>query len=298
VRPIGSISVLAIVGALALAASASASTLAVDRGGTLRFDAGRGEANNVDLRDGAAQTTVTDSGSIIHAGNGCTQVSPHEASCPLPGTFGPQNVAMTLGDRDDDARAFKFSLGSVAVDGGTGADTIDDSPQLGANVDGGVGDDTITVHPNFGGHVDVNGGLGRDTISAIAGSGTVDGGLGDDDITLTTFVEPSPGASAAYGGLGDDTITADGSTDMGLIDGGFGDDRISTGEFVVVAELRGGSGDDRIVSQHGTSTITGGFGRDFIDGGDEGDTIDCGFGVDRYVKYAGDTVSNCEIAQT
>jgi Ca2+-binding RTX toxin-like protein len=84
---------------------------------------------------------------------------------------------------------------------------------------------------------------------------------------------------------------------MALIDGGLGDDRISTGPLAVVAQLTGGLGDDRIVSQHGTSTITGGFGRDFIDGGDEGDTIDCGVGIDRYVKYAGDTVSNCEVAQ-
>ena len=294
-RPIGSISVLAIVGALALAASASASTLAVDRGGTLRFDAAKGETNNVDLRDGGGQTTVTDSGSIIHAGSGCTQVTPHEASCPLPPGFAGQDVAMTLADRNDVARAFKVSFGRVAIDGGAGNDTISDSPQSGADVDGGLGDDTITVHPNFGGSVDVHGGLGRDSITAASASGTVDGGLGDDDIALTTFV--NPGVSAAYGGLGDDTITADQATNMGLIDGGLGDDWISTGPLAVVAQLTGGFGDDRIVSQHGTSTITGGFGRDFIDGHDEGDTIDCGVGIDRYVKYAGDTVSSCEIAQ-
>jgi Ca2+-binding RTX toxin-like protein len=295
VRPIGSISVLAIVGALALAAGASASTLAVDRGGTLRFDAAKGEANNVDLRDGGGQTTVTDSGSIIHAGNGCTQVTPHQASCPLPMGFGPQDVIMKLGDRNDVASAFKVSFGRVAIDGASGDDTIDDLPQSGADVDGGLGDDIITVHPNFGGHVDVHGGLGRDTITAISASGTVDGDLGDDKITLTTFVNPA--VSAAYGGLGDDTITADGDTRMGLIDGGLGDDQISTGPLAVVAQMTGGFGDDRITSQHGTSTISGGFGRDFIDGGDEGDTIDCGFSIDRYVKYAGDTVSNCELAQ-
>ena len=294
-RPIGSISVLAIVGTLALAASASASTLAVN-GGVLRFDAAKGETNNVDLRDGGGQTTVTDSGSIIHAGSGCTQVTPHEASCPLPPGFAGQDVAMTLADRNDVARAFKVSFGRVAIDGGAGNDTISDSPQSGADVDGGLGDDTITVHPNFGGSVDVHGGLGRDSITAASASGTVDGGLGDDDITLHTFLNPA--FSAAYGGLGDDTITADLATNMGLIDGGLGDDRIATGPQAVVAQLTGGFGDDRIVSQHGTSTITGGFGRDFIDGHDEGDTIDCGSGNDRYVQYAGDTVSNCETPQT
>jgi len=296
VRPIGSISVLSVVGTLVVAASASASTLAVDNGGTLRFTAARGEANNVNLQDVGLQTVVTDSGSILQAGAGCTQVSAHQASCALPASF-TQDVVMALGDRNDAARAFKLSFGSVAIDGGLGDDTIDDSPQVGANVDGGPGDDTITVHPNFGGSVDVHGGLGRDRITAISGSGTVDGGLGDDTIALTAFVEPSPGASAAFGGLGDDTITADGATSMGLIDGGLGDDRISTGASSTVAEIRGGFGDDRITSQHGTSTITGGFGRDVIDGGDEGDTIDCGAGIDRFVRYDGDTVSNCEIAQ-
>ena len=295
-RPIGSISMVTVVAMLAVAGTASASTLAVDKGGTLRFTAARGEANNVNLQSVGLQTVVTDSGSVIHAGNGCMQVSAHQASCPLPASFS-QDVAMTLGDRNDAALAFKISDGSVAIDGGLGDDTIQDSPQVGANVDGGPGDDTITVHPNFGASVDVHGGLGRDRITAISASGTVDGGIGDDTITLTTFVEPSPGASAAFGGLGDDTITADGATAMGLIDGGLGDDRISTGEFSAVAEMRGGFGDDRITSQHGTSTITGGFGKDVIDGGDEGDTIDCGAGVDRFVRYDGDTVSNCEIAQ-
>jgi Ca2+-binding RTX toxin-like protein len=295
VRPIGSISVLAIVGTLGLAAGASASTLAVDRGGTLHFDAGRGEANNVDLRDGGGLTTVTDSGSTIHAGNGCTQVSAHEATCPLPPNFGDQDVVMTLADRNDVARASKLTFGHIAIDGGSGNDTIGDFPQSGADVDGGLGDDTITVRPNFGGSVDVHGDLGRDSITATAASGTVDGGAGDDDITLTNFVNPA--VSAAYGGLGDDTITADQATDMGLIDGGLGDDRISTGPLAVVARLTGGFGDDRIVSANGTSTISGGFGRDFIDGGDQGDTIDCGAGIDRFVQYAGDTVSNCEIAQ-
>jgi Ca2+-binding RTX toxin-like protein len=180
VRPIGSISVLAIVGGLTLAASASASTLA------------------------------------------------------LSGGFGDQDVVMTLADRNDVARAFKVSFGNIAIDVGAGNDTISDAPQSGANVDG---------------------------------------------------------------GLGDDAITADQGTNMGLIDGGLGDDRISTGPLAVVAQLTGGFGDDRIVSQNGTSTISGGFGRDFIDGHDEADTIDCGAGLDRFVQYAGDTVSNCEVPQ-
>jgi Ca2+-binding RTX toxin-like protein len=297
VRPIGSFSVLAIAGMLAFVGSASASTLAVDRGGTLRFSAGWWEANHVNATDvgtGGA-TVVTDPGSIIHVGNGCVQVTPHEGSCPLPANF-EQDLAIYLGDRNDFAHAFKLSLGHIAISGGTGADTIEDLPELGADVSGGPGDDEITVHPNFGGVVDVHGDSGRDTISAISASGVVDGDSGDDQITLTTFVEPSPGASAAYGGWGDDTISAEGATSMGLIDGGVGDDTVTTGALALVAEIRGGFGADEITSLNGTSQISGGFGPDSIDGGGEGDTINCGFGIDKYVQYAGDTVSNCEIA--
>jgi Ca2+-binding RTX toxin-like protein len=223
VRPIGSISVLAIVGGLALAASASASTLAVDSGGTLRFDAARGEANNVDLRDGAGQTTVTDSGSIIHAGNGCTQVTPHQASCPLPGGFGDQDVVMTLADRNDAARAFKVGFGHIAIDGGAGNDTISDSPQSGANVDGGLGDDDIAltnfVNPTVSA---AYGGLGDDTITADQGTnmGLIDGGLGDDRISTG----PLAVVAQLTGGFGDDRIVSQNGTST--ISGGFGRDFI------------------------------------------------------------------------
>jgi len=62
---------------------ASASTLAVDAGGTLRFHAAWGEVNNVNASDIGSPNTmvVTDSGSTIHASNGCVQVSAHEAQC-------------------------------------------------------------------------------------------------------------------------------------------------------------------------------------------------------------------------
>ena len=80
------------------------------------------------------------------------------------------------------------------------------------------------------------------------------------------------------------------------IDGGAGNDTISDAPQSG-ANVDGGFGDDRIVSQNRTSTISGGFGRDFIDDHDEGHTIDCGAGLDRYVQYAGDTVSNCEVPQ-
>jgi Ca2+-binding RTX toxin-like protein len=295
-RFIGSFSVLTIAGTLAMAASASASTLAVTPDGTLRFTAGRGEVNHVELSDPlAVQTVVTDSGSTITVGNGCVQVTPHQGACPMPASF-DQDVAITLADGDDFAHAFKLTTGHVAIDGGPGADTIEDLPQFGADVTGGAGNDTITVHPNFGGSVDVHGDAGNDTITAQSASGVVRGDAGADQITLATFVEPPGGFSAAYGGAGDDTISATGPTDMSLIDGGFGDDAISTATFSQVAEIRGGSGGDEIAAVDGTSQILGGLGADVIDGGGDGDTINCGLGQDQYAQHAGDTVAGCEIA--
>jgi Ca2+-binding RTX toxin-like protein len=294
-RSMGAVSVLAIAGMLALAGSASASTLAVDGGGTLRFSAAHGEVNHVDLTDtGGLQTVVTDSGSIITVGAGCVQVTPHQGACPLPGIS--QEVAIDLADGNDFVHAFKLSLGHVAIDGGPGADTIEDLPQFGADVTGGTGNDTITVHPNFGGSVDVHGDPGNDTITAISASGVVRGDAGADQITLQTFVEPPAGFSAAYGGAGDDTVSASGPTDMSLIDGGFGADTISTATFSEVAAIHGGWGADTITAVDGTSQILGGFGADVIDGGGDGDTIDCGPGLDQYVQYPGDTVAGCEIA--
>jgi Ca2+-binding RTX toxin-like protein len=290
------LSVLAIAGVLAVAGSAAASTLAVDGSGTLRFTAGRGEINHVDLGDpNGLQTIVTDTGSNVVVGAGCVQVTPHQGACPLPASKN-QAVAINLGDGDDFAHAFKFTTGHIAISGGSGADTIEDLPQFGADVSAGAGDDTITVHPNFGGVVGVHGDAGDDTITAITASGIVDGDAGDDQIALNTFVEPPAGFTAAYGGAGGDTISASGPTDMSLIDGGMGDDAISTANFAEVAEIRGGLGADTIDSVFGTSLISGGLGSDTVDGGGGGDTLNCGLGQDQYVAYAGDTVSSCELA--
>jgi Ca2+-binding RTX toxin-like protein len=295
-RSIAALSALAVAGLLAMAGSASASTLAVDPDGTLHFSAGRGEPNHVDLNDLAGpQTVVTDTGSTITVGAGCVQVTPHQASCPLPASF-VQDVAIDLADGNDLAHAFKLSRGNVAISGGPGDDTIEDLPQSGADVSGGPGDDIITVHPNFGGRVDVDGDAGSDSITAMSASGVVNGGAGADHITLNGLVELVPGTSAAYGGAGADTITANAPTDMSLIDGGSGADSISTGTFARVAEISGGAGADEITSVDGTSEITAGTGADDIDGGGDGDTIDCGLGVDEYVQYPGDTVTGCEVA--
>jgi hypothetical protein len=284
---------------LAAVSSASASTLAVDAGGTIHFTAAWGEANAVDATDLDTGNTmvVTDTGSRIKVGNGCVAVTSHEGRCPY--VLG-QDMVLDLGDRDDSAVARTFGLlERVRVNGGSGDDTIADSPQFGAEVSGGQGDDTILVHPNTGGSVDVHGDWGEDFITAVAASGVVDGDVGDDKITLTSFVNPPGGTSSAYGGFGDDRITATGITFMSLVDGGFGNDRIRTADSAVVQVMNGGSGRDRITARPDhAEEINGGSGSDVVDGGGGGDTIDCGFGFDRYAVYDGDTVTSCELPFT
>jgi Ca2+-binding RTX toxin-like protein len=291
---------------LGTAASASASKLWVDPSGTLRFSAAQGEINHVDATDlgTGGFTVITDPGSTVHVGVGCTAVTSHQGRCPLPASQN-QNVTIDLADQDDSVHAFKLSSGSIRISGGTGNDTIEDLPQSGANVSGGTGADTITVHPNFGGRVDVHGDAGNDSITALSAAGVVDGGADRDTITLTNFVDPFSGpGSAAYGGLGNDTILANGATSASLVDGGDGGDRITTDGFATVSKMVGGAGKDRITSTNVTgggmpflypAEIDCGADPDIIDGGGDGDTIDCGLGVDHYAVYAGDVVTGCEI---
>ncbi|HEX5898510.1 MAG TPA: hypothetical protein VFY32_03845 [Solirubrobacteraceae bacterium] len=147
----------------------------------------------------------------------------------------------------------------------------------------------------------VHGDRGDDTITAIVATGDVNGDAGDDEVTLTSFLNPPGGTSAAYGGLGDDRITANGITFASLVDGGFGDDTITTTDSAVVQVMNGGFGRDAITAAAGhAEEINGGSGTDVIDGGGGGDTIDCGFGFgfDRYAVYDGDTATSCELPFT
>lgn len=286
--------------------SASASKLYVDSSGTLRFVAAKGEVNRVEATDlgTGGFTVVSDPGSLIHVGAGCVLVTAHQASCALPAS-NLQDMRIDLLDQDDSARAFKLSTGSIAINGGAGNDTIEDLPQSGADVNGGDGADAITVHPNFGGRMAVRGGAGDDTITALGAAGTVDGEGNNDVITLTTVINaPSGPVSAAYGGAGNDRILADGNTTIGLLAGGDGGDRITTDDFATAATMDGGAGRDRITSLNVTgggmpflypAHIFGGSGPDIIDGGGDGDTLDCGTEVDRYKAYVGDSLLGCEI---
>jgi len=286
---------------LTAGAPAAASTLAVDAGGTLRFTAARGEVNHVaatDVPTAARTMVVTDPGSVIRVGAGCSSVTAHEARCPYD-ALRDQPLAIDLRDGDDSATAFKSAFGAIEIAGGAGDDTIDDFPQFGAVVDGGAGADTINVHPNFGGGVDVHGRGGDDHITATSATGSVDGGADDDRIDLQTFINPGGGSSTSsvIGGAGQDAITAGGASFFDSADGGTGSDTIVSQPGAVIANVIGGAGADTIrasASSPAATTVDAGGGPDTVDGGGGGDSIDCGAGADRYVVYAGDAVTRCE----
>ncbi|ALI56295.1 Hint domain-containing protein [Celeribacter marinus] len=101
-----------------------------------------------------------------------------------------------------------------AIRGGSGADTIDASPDgSGLLLDGGDGGDTII---GGSGDDELYGGDGVDTLFGGAGNDAIDGGRGDDTIT---------------GGAGDDTITSSNGQDTMVFADGFGNDIITDFDF-------------------------------------------------------------------
>jgi hypothetical protein len=158
--------VFALTGSLLFAGYAVASTVGID-GDTLRFDAGPGEFNEVDIMLQSGQFTVQD-GTGGPNTLSVTARPPCQAGfkdligayCPAEGV---NRIAVTLGDEND-----SVSIGAMAatdypttIDGGGGADQIWAGPQA-DDVHGGPGNDTIT------------GNRGRDVLSGDAGDDTID----------------------------------------------------------------------------------------------------------------------------
>ena len=121
------------------------------------------------------------------------------------------------------------------------------------------GDDTLTIKVgNFGGiGVDVDGGLGNDTISAPEYE------VIENEKRVTKRFQ---GVATIWGGPGHDTII--GGLNNDYLDGGPGDDVIS-----------GGPGDDTIDGGAGNDVLNGNEGNDTIYGGLGYQTIDAGSGT-------------------
>lgn len=245
-----------VVAMLALAGSASASTLAVNSAGVLRLDAKFREVNGVTLREQFADPAyVVDDTAGVSAGSGCVQVSPTRAQCLIfDASFNKliNNVVLDLGDRADTSDVFtSFGFTPVEVDGGRGDDVLSGASVDGYTARGGPGDDTIDRVATNGDPIDVDGGFGDDTVSTsgTVGLGSIRGGFGSDRLTIG-----GPAFGSIEGGPGPDVITGDGE---------------------ITGPVFGGSGNDIIDLPHATS-------------------IDCGFGRDSYGVYEGQTATRCE----
>lgn len=171
--------------------------------------------------------------------------------------------------------------GITLIDAGAGDDTITGNAAAntirgsGGNdaIDAGDGDDTIQYSGTANGFDTVNGGLGTDTIAALANSTVI--GLtsvsGIETITAGSFTGVS-----ILGSANNDTLNLAGVTLTAItfIDGGAGNDVI-TGNLIANT-IRGSAGDDRIDAGDGNDIVqytgtTNGF--DAVDGGLGTDTI-------------------------
>jgi Ca2+-binding RTX toxin-like protein len=219
-----------------------------------------GELNDVTIGHDGSNHTFTDSSAMLTATSPCSQVTPHEVSCP---SAPDDRVLAFLQDRDD--RVTATTSFPTAVCGGLGDDLV----RTGPGPDGISGEEGNDI---------VRSGDGRDIVLTEArcsgeatlppGEDTVDGEAGPD------ILQGSAGRDTLLGGSGDDTLLAHAGDDS--LDGGDGDD-----------ELMGYAGDDALSGGDGRDSLGGGEGADWAAGGDGNDVLGVTF-ADAGVVHAED----------
>jgi len=146
--------------------------------------------------------------------------------------------------------------GADMLYGGVGADTLDG----GAGNDmlyGGAGDDLLFFEV-YDKAINIQGGAGSDTLSAIATAGNV-----TLDLSKYSDIENAAGAGrndSLIGNAADNILAGYGGTDILL--GNDGNDN-----------LYGGDGTDRLYGGVGNDTLVGGIGSDTLDGGEGNDIV-------------------------
>jgi len=240
---------------LVLAAPAGAATVELQNG-TLRYAAGAGERNQVDVvkwivnrPDDATGTDIWDSGARIAPGPGCTGSGGGTAHCDGP----VSRIEIFLEDGDDWAQAGPWNR---------------TDQNIATEVHGGSGNDEI-----HGGHTTsaIYGEDGDDQLEGGAGNDVIDGGPGQDDLR-------------AEGG--DDVVLGGDGVDVAW--GGAGSDRVEGGEGL--DELFGWNswGSRPENGPDGNDTLIGGPGPDYLDGEGGADDMSGGADVDT-LRYLGRT---------
>lgn len=313
---------LALLAVLAAPGLAHASTASVsffpDEGSFFSYTAAPGETNNVEAShdEVAGVITIRDTGATITpVAPGCTAVDPNEVTCAV-GFNESRRVA--LGDLND---TFQIGVddGCWEVAGGTGDDTVVDSPGCGI-LEGGPGDDTLQGRL-------IIGGAGNDTLTGSSKRDFLGGGAGDD--TLSGFagrdsLAPGPGDDTVDGGASVDeldfasaksAVTADLATGLATgegadifvnienLTGSVFDDRLIgdseanslkgfRGDDVLIGragadKLNGSGGRDRLYGGRGHDSLLGGAGDDYLRGGPGKDFLTGGNGADRLAAKDG-----------
>jgi RHS repeat-associated protein len=239
-----------------------------------------------------------------------------------------EQAVLTGGSSNRAINASGFTLGSVTLDGGGGADTLT----------GGTGDDVLTGNA---GNDAINGGPGIDTVvesgdvsyvlsnSSLTGMGsdslsgveqarlvggpsantidatsfslgstTLDGGAGNDTLrggAVASTLIGGAGSDTFIGGSGIDTVAESGDVDFTLTSSqlvGLGTDTLIA---IDQASLTGGAGANLLRATGfgpGSVTLSGAAGNDTIIGGSGPDSLTGGDGADSLVGDAGnDTLS-------
>jgi Ca2+-binding RTX toxin-like protein len=281
---------------LAFAApSAAQAATATTADGNLRYAAVAGEVNNVTFTRVSGETfRVTEVGTTIVAGTGCTQESANVVTCT---TQGGRPIIANLGDQNDTAtsktsRTVRFfgEDGNDRLAGASGRDTIDggngdDSLTGGSGGDlmrGGAGNDTLAGNQ---GNDNIQGGDGNDTLDGGNNNDSESGGNGDD--TLKEGSAPN-GADNLSGDSGNDTVDYSfrpAPVNVAIDDQAFDGDRRSQERDNVrstIDRVLGGAGSDVLIGRDGPAdTFVGGAGDDVIDPLRGDDHVDGGAGIDQ-----------------
>jgi Ca2+-binding RTX toxin-like protein len=238
-RSLGCVAAAAAAVAL-LPPAAGASTASAD-GITVTFQAAPGERNVPSFAAVGDRLEVSDSGSSVSAGPGCT-IEDGRVLCP--GT----QVVVHAGDEADTVILTKRGERSFdAIYGEEGDDTLT------GEAFGGPGNDTLTALDGD----DLDGGPGDDVLSASGNGGTFSGGDGDDRLTAPFLY------GGGNGGDGDDVL--DSSTRQ--MTGGAGNDRLMAHACLLCffhPTLDGGEGNDELLGSSVSDVLLGGPGADVI----------------------------------
>lgn len=289
-----------------------------------------GNANDVvSISLSAGAYVVTESGDTMIADQGCSTVSPNQASCDAAGVASlsfdtgpgtdtvnvqpsvPVPTTAALGDGSD---WFRSGPSDDAIDGGFGEDRVDYAAasgpvaiDLGAGTQTGWGNDTFTgIEKAMGSRYGdtITGGPTKNEIYGQGGNDLIQG-LGGDDVIFG-----GEGNDTLIGGEGNDKLSGEAGNDT--IDGTAGEDTAlfararavsaslmtgtATGEgtdtLLNIDELWGSRGNDTLVGNDEPNVLQGTGGDDILTGNGGDDTLLGQAGADTF--DGGDGSDTCD----